>query len=202
MIVQRALLFVALNIPFAANAALIDFEVDFSALHYSINTNSPAGVISGPGPFPAFDFTGTFHLDSSLLAIDGSYDVSSAYSPAFSANGAVTSTILATVSSGAVTDLSIDYNQTVIVQTFADIGGYNTVVSTTTSHDNFDSNAGIWTSVQSGSYSGLFSNIGGATTTTSGTFAINQLTAVPLPAAAWLFGSALLGLGAMKRKRA
>ena len=29
-----------------------------------------------------------------------------------------------------------------------------------------------------------------------------QLSEVPLPAAAWLFGSALLGLGAIKRKKA
>jgi hypothetical protein len=29
----------------------------------------------------------------------------------------------------------------------------------------------------------------------------SQISAVPLPAAAWLFGSALLGLGALRRKQ-
>jgi len=34
------------------------------------------------------------------------------------------------------------------------------------------------------------------------TYAVATLSAVPLPAAAWLFGSALLGLGAIKRRKA
>ena len=40
----------------------------------------------------------------------------------------------------------------------------------------------------------------------SGTFAVwstaGSVSAVPIPAAAWLFGSALLGLGVLKRKKA
>ena len=32
--------------------------------------------------------------------------------------------------------------------------------------------------------------------------ASNRVAAVPLPASAWLFGSALLGLGVIKRKKA
>lgn len=47
------------------------------------------------------------------------------------------------------------------------------------------------------------SGIGAMSRNSSGTFAIvTDVSAVPLPAAAWLFGSALLGLGVIKRKKA
>jgi hypothetical protein len=35
----------------------------------------------------------------------------------------------------------------------------------------------------------------------SGTFAVATLNPVPVPAAAWLFGSALIGLAGIKRKK-
>ncbi|MEH6591623.1 MAG: VPLPA-CTERM sorting domain-containing protein [Halioglobus sp.] len=57
------------------------------------------------------------------------------------------------------------------------------------------------------SFGGLFDEVRITGTTTGGSRNIGwgidniQTTVVPLPAAAWLFGSAVLGLGAIKRKR-
>ena len=53
----------------------------------------------------------------------------------------------------------------------------------------------IFQAVEAGLYSCL------SQPASRGTYVVERVSPVPIPAAAWLFGSALLGLGALKRKK-
>lgn len=122
-------------------------------------------------------FSKSFTIDSTLLAIDGSYDVSSTLVPPFVFPPGTSSSALdveAVVVGGAVVDLRVHFYASGSVSV--------PILGTTYSSQSFDAGDGSWSSANSSSNS--LSNSSGSA---GGTYA---LTMVPEPASA-----ALVGLG-------
>ena len=192
-----------------AAASEIQFQVDYSVTAAAVSCSQPGSPLCNPSglPFPPLTvgdtFQKTFSLDSSQLAHDGSYSVAGlvfglggwaqmgSLSPAFPlfqpappiVSTTQSLTVDAIVSAGAVSDLSIDFNDSAS-------GG------PASSNESFHASGGTW------SESSFFQLVGaGPSDSASGAYTITQLTSVPEPAPGWLIFVGLASAAIFKRRR-
>ena len=148
-----------------ATAGTITFEVDYLTLTSEIC--SPTCFQLGGGD----TFAQTFTLDSTQLAVDGSYDVGASLSPGFLPSGwsVDSNTATAQVAGGTVTDLIL--NLSASIQATGPVG-------TTFQSASFSESAGQWSQFGSVFVSGIDVS---ETTSSTGLYTIQQL-ATPEPA--------------------
>lgn len=165
-----------------ANASPVLVEVDYLTTHGQSCVRSFCVPLT-----PGVTFAKSFTLDSAQLGVDGLYDVAATLTPAFVFPPGTTSSalsVLAVVSSGAVTDLRIHFYESASVTV--------PILGTTYSSQAFDASAGAWSGSSSSS-----SSLSYGSGSSGGTYTV---TMVPEPASLALVALGLLALGRGSRR--
>jgi len=144
---------------------------------------------------PGGTFQKTFVLDSAQLLVNGSYDVTSSLTPAFTFPPGVTSSTTqyhAIVLAGLVKDLAIDFSY--------NASNTNPIIGTTTTSSSFLASNGGFTTSDSSFNDGIPTSSSG---NSAGTYTISQVPPAPTPepASLLLFASGLAGLAVAGRGR-